>query len=62
MLLHLLFLSFLNVSFASVDLHMHLTMDVPLSPFYSGNLNTGVVATDWKSRLKSRDFDQWPLG
>jgi microsomal dipeptidase-like Zn-dependent dipeptidase len=37
---------------------MHLTMDVPLSPFYSGNLNTGVVATDWKSRLKSRaDFE-----
>ena len=44
---------------ASVDLHMHLTMDVALSPFYSGSLNDKAPATSWSSRLKSRiDFEK----
>lgn len=48
----------MNLGFASVDLHMHLTIDVPLSPFYAGELNSPARATDWNSRLKSRiDFD-----
>lgn len=47
-----------NVAQASVDLHMHLTMNVPLSPFYSGSLNDKAPATSWSSRLKSRiDFE-----
>lgn len=38
---------------------MHLTMDVALSPFYSGTLNEKAPATSWKSRLKSRiDFEK----
>ncbi|MFM6927781.1 MAG: membrane dipeptidase [Bdellovibrio sp.] len=54
----LLLLSF-SVSQASVDLHMHLTMDVPLSPFYSGSVNDKASATSWSSRLKSRiDFEK----
>ncbi len=37
---------------------MHLTMDVPLSPFYSGSLNEKAPATNWNSRFKSRiDFE-----
>lgn len=44
---------------ASVDLHMHLTMDVALAPFYKGSLNDTAAATSWESRLKSRiDFEQ----
>jgi microsomal dipeptidase-like Zn-dependent dipeptidase len=43
-----------SVSYASVDLHMHLTIDVPLSPFYSGGLNETARAQDWNSRLKSK--------
>jgi len=61
MLRKILFLGLLNLwalsSSASVDLHMHLTIDVPLSPFYSGGLNDGVQAKDWNSRFKSKlDF------
>ncbi|MBS1972272.1 MAG: membrane dipeptidase [Bdellovibrionales bacterium] len=62
MLRNLLFFSLLSLSgaasFAAVDLHMHLTIDVPLSPFYSGSLNETVRAKDWDSRFKSKlDYD-----
>ncbi len=39
---------------ASVDLHMHLTMEVPLSPFFTGSLLEKAKATSWQSRLESR--------
>ncbi len=62
MLQNLLVFSFLSLigaaGFATVDLHMHLTIDVPLSPFYSGGLNETVRAKDWDSRFKSKiDYD-----
>lgn len=62
MLMKFLLLCFIvsaaNVAHAAVDLHMHLTMDVPLSPFYSGSLNSKAPATSWNSRFKSRiDFE-----
>ncbi len=43
-----------HFAFANVDLHMHLTIEVPLSPFFQGHLNQTAVATDATSRLKSR--------
>ncbi len=43
-----------QLALANVDLHMHLTMEVPLSPFFQGHLNQTAVATDATSRLKSR--------
>lgn len=37
---------------------MHLTINVPLSPFYAGGLNDAVQAKDWNTRFKSKlDFE-----
>lgn len=44
-------------SFASVDLHMHLTMEIPLKNIYTGHLLDNSAAVDASSRFKSRvDF------
>lgn len=43
---------------ATIDLHMHLTMEVPLKGVFSGHLLGKTVSQDTTSRFKSRiDFD-----